>query len=150
MSRGRDSKLVAVYRLFQFTWESPCFLAKPCRACQLYAEKFGERDRYQYRRGECVCERATPAKPAFYVSRRKGLILVYEGLASLIHAGNALQLTFSTVTNLRDASCKADQQLVMEFLAGSLRARQAIYEAWSCPPPAIDRECIHTPVYPFV
>jgi len=150
MSHGRDSKLVPVYRLFQFTWDSPCFLAKPCHACRIFAERYGEQEHYQYRRGECVCERATPAKPAFYLSRRKGLTLVYEGLASLVHAGNALQLTFSTVTNLRDASCKADEQLVMDFLAGSLRARHAIYEAWSSPPPAIDRECAPAAVYPFV
>lgn len=150
MSHARDPKLVPVYRLYQFTWESPCFLAPPCSACQAYALEFGQQDSYQHRRGQSVCERATPANPAFYVTRRQGLILVYAGLATLIHGGNALQLTFSTVTNLRDQSSRADEQLIFQFLAGSYRARKAIYEAWSTPPSSIDKACSSGPIYPFV
>jgi hypothetical protein len=150
MSHGRDPKLVPVYRLFQFTWDSPCFLGTPCSACQAYALEVGEQRSYQHRRGQSVCERATPAKPAFHVTRRQGLILVYAGLATLIHAANALQLTFSTVINLRDQSSKADEQLIFQFLAGSHRARKAIIEAWSAPPPSVNKSCPSGPIYPFV
>lgn len=150
MSRGRDPKLVPVYRLFQFTWNSPCFLGTPCSACQAYVLEYGEQRSYQFRRGQSVCERATPAKPAFCVTRRQALIVVYAGLATLIHAGNAIQLTFSTVTNLRDQSSKADEQLIFQFLTGSYRARKAIIEAWSTPPCSVEKPCPSGPIYPFV
>ncbi|HEX5434645.1 MAG TPA: hypothetical protein VFY05_10440 [Candidatus Angelobacter sp.] len=73
-----------------------------------------------------------------------------NGLAQLIHAGDAVQLTFSVVTNLRDQSCKADKELVMAYLAGSRPARVAVY-AWSAPPPSVPMECSQpVPIYPFV
>lgn len=152
MSHHRDPKLVAVYRMFQFTRESPCLLGTPCGACQLYAQaKSVEPDDYYYRREQqYVCERATPAKPAFYVTRRQAFQMLFDRLAALIHEGWALQLTFSVVTNLRDVSSKADERLVFAYLAGSVRARIAIYQAWSAPPPSLAASIAPSAGYPFV
>ena len=106
---------------------------------------------YYFRGVKYICERAEPAEPAFFVTRLQGLTLVRNGMARLIHDAYALQLTFSVVTNIRDQSCKADEELIMAYLAGSVRARIAIYEAWSAPPPAVPVELSEpVPIYPFV
>lgn len=150
MSHARDSKVVPVYRRFQFIWESPCRLANPCSGCRMYYEQTRRSDRHFPRFGECVCKRARPAAAAFHVTRRQGLSLVYAELAEFVHAGDALRLTFSVVPNLRDQSSRADEELIFEFLAGSERARIAIYEAWKNPPPAIFKPSLLLPIYPFV
>lgn len=137
--------------MFQFTRTSPCQLGKACPTCLRFAETGGGLQEYYFRGVDYICERAVPAEPAFFVTRAQGLSLVRNGLARLIHEAFALQLTFSVVTNIRDQSCKADEELVMAYLAGSLRARIAIYEAWSAPPPSIPLELSQAvPIYPFV
>lgn len=76
--------------------------------------------------------------------------MLFNGLAVLIHDNWALELTFSVVTNIRDASSKADEHLVMAYLAGSYRARIAIEQAWSSPPPSISADLSQpVPIYPF-
>ena len=151
MSSGRSTKRVGVYRMLQFTRKSPCQLGKACPTCIRFAESGGDLKDYYFRGVDYICERAVPAEPAFFVTRLQGLTLVRNGMARLIHDAYALQLTFSVVTNIRDQSCKADEELIMAFLAGSLRARIAIYEAWSAPPPSISVELSEpVPIYPFV
>lgn len=151
MSRGRSTKCVGVYRMFQFTRWSPCQLGKACPTCLRFAASGGDLQDYYFRGVKYICERAEPAEPAFFVTRLQGLTLVRNNLARLIHDAFAVQLTFSVVTNIRDESCKADKELVMAYLAGSVRARIAIYEAWSAPPPSIAVELSKAvPIYPFV
>lgn len=151
MSHGRSPKLVPVYRMLQFTRTSPCQLGKACPACLRFAASGGDLGHYYFRGVKYICERAEPAPPAFYLTRRKALSLVRNGMARLIHEAFAIQLTFSVVTNIRDESCKADEELVMSYLAGSRRARIAIYEAWSAPPPSVPVEFSQAvPIYPFV
>jgi hypothetical protein len=151
MSHGRSPKLVPVYRMFQFTRSSPCQFGNPCPTCVRYAADGGRQNDYYFRGVTYICERAVPAPPAFLLTRRKALSLVRNGLARLIHEAYAVQLTFSVVTNIRDESSKADEELVMAFLAGSARARAAIYEAWSAPPPSIPATVSEpVPIYPFV
>lgn len=150
MSRGRSPKLVPVYGMLQFTRTSPCQLGKACATCLRFAATGGDLRHYYFREVRYICERAEPAPPAFYLTRRKALSLVMNGLAQLIHAGDAVQLTFSVVTNLRDQSCKADKELVMAYLGGSRPARVAVY-AWSAPPPSVPMELSQpVPIYPFV
>jgi hypothetical protein len=152
MSHGRTAKHIGVYRMFQFTRSSPCLLGTPCPACARYTEKvLNQPDRYYYRGAQNICERAVPAPPAFFVTRQQALSLLFNGFALPIHDGWAVQLTFSVVTNLRDASSKADEHLVMAYLAGSYRARIAIEQAWSSPPPSVPADFTQpVPVYPFV
>ncbi|HKT48784.1 MAG TPA: hypothetical protein VJV96_00730 [Candidatus Angelobacter sp.] len=151
MSQGRTSKRISVYRMYQFTRNSPCLLGTPCATCARYAEEIlSKTQRYYFRGAKYVCERAVPATPAFYVTRRQALSLLFNQLAVLIHDGWALELTFSVVTNMRDASSKADEHLVMAYLAGSYRARIAIEQAWSSPPPFISADLSRpVPIYPF-
>ena len=150
MSHARDNKVVPVYRRYQFIWESPCRLADPCSGCSMYSEKAGKSDRRFPRYDECVCKRARPAPAAFHVSRRQGLALFYAGLVEFVHGTDALRLTFSAVPNLRDQSSRVDEQLIFAYLAGSRRAKIAIYRAWKNPPPATFRPCPLLPIYPFV
>lgn len=136
--------------MLQFTRRSPCQWVKACPTCLKFAASGGDLEDYYFRGLKYICERAVPAEPAFYVTRLQGLTLVRHGLARLIHDAYALQLTFSVVTNLRDQSCKADEQLVMAYLAGSRPARVAVY-AWSAPPPSVPMEFSQqVPIYPFV
>jgi hypothetical protein len=138
--------------MYQFTRNSPCLLGTPCPACVRYAEDILSKPRrYYYRGAQYVCERAEPAEPAFSVTRRQALSMLFNELALPIHDGWALELTFSVVTNIRDASSKADEHLVMAYLAGSYRARIAIEQAWSSPPPFISADLSQpVPIYPFV
>lgn len=151
MSQGRTSKRIGVYRMLQFTRSSPCQLGTACPTCARYAEEIiGKPEHYYYRGAQNVCERAVPAPPAFTVTRQQALSLLFNGLALPIHEGWALQLTFSVVTNLRDASSKADEHVVMAYLAGSYRARIAIELAWSSPPPSVSADLSQpVPIYPF-
>lgn len=151
MSHGRTSKLISVYRMYQFTRNSPCLLGTPCATCVRYAEEvLSKPQRYYFRGLQYICERAVPSPPAFYVTRRQALSMLFNGLAVLIHDNWALELTFSVVTNIRDASSKADEHLVMAYLAGSYRARIAIEQAWSSPPPSISADLSQpVPIYPF-
>jgi len=150
MSHGRSPKLVPVYRMLQFTRKSPCQFGNPCPTCIRFAASGGDLQHY-FRGVNYICERAVPAPPAFFLTRRKALFLVRNGLARLIHEAYAVQLTFSVVTNIRDQSSKPDEELVTAYLAGSERARIAIYEAWSVPPPSVPVEFSQpVPIYPFV
>jgi hypothetical protein len=151
MSHGRTPKRIAVYRMYQFTRNSPCLLGNPCPTCVRYAEEIlSKPQRYYFRGEQYICERAVPSPPAFYVTRQQALSLLFNGLAVLIHDNWALELTFSVVTNIRDASSKADEHLVMAYLAGSYRARIAIEQAWSFPPPSISADLSKpVPIYPF-
>ena len=137
--------------MYQITRNSPSLLVTPCATCSRYVEEIPSKpQRYYFRGTEYVCERAVPAPPAFYVTRRQALSLLFNGLAILIHGGWALELTFSVVTNMRDASSKADEHVVMAYLAGSYRARIAIEQAWSSPPPSISADLSKpVPIYPF-
>ena len=150
MARARDTHIAPVYRYYQFIWDSPCILGTPCPACVEFALKKRVDDVYRHRFGDCICKRATPAKAAFRVTKNQALTLVWNELAVFVHSGNAIQLTFTKVPNLRDCSSKVDEELVFAFLAGSESAKIAIYEAWKNPPPSIDMQLLPLPVYPFV
>jgi hypothetical protein len=58
---------------------------------------------------------------------------VRDGAAVFIHQNNALQLTFATLTYLRDVSCNVDGNAIWEYIAGSRRVRLAVDLGWRTP-----------------
>ena len=64
---------------------------------------------------------------------RSALQLVRDGAAVFIHQNNALQLTYATLTYLRDVSCKVDGNAIWDYIAGSHRVRLAVNLGWRTP-----------------
>lgn len=126
--------LIPVYRKHQPTFVSPCFLGEPCHTCAIHAQCQNGHPCKGCRRGKPYqCERAYPAPPAFVVRFRSALQLVRDGAAVFIHQKNALQLTFATLTYLRDVSCNVDGNAIWEYIAGSHRVRLAVNLGWRTP-----------------
>lgn len=126
--------LVPVYRKHQPTFVSPCFLGEPCPTCAIHAPCLQGQPCKSCRRGKAYqCERAYPAPPAFVVRFRSALQLVRDGAAVFIHQNNALQLTYATLTYLRDVSCNVNGNAIWEYIAGSHRVRLAVDLGWRTP-----------------
>lgn len=107
---------------------SPCMLGEPCATCSAHApSSSGEvcncRD---CRRGKTLCERATPAVPAFVVTFKEAMTFVNHGLAQFINRNTALRLTFSKIAQLRDRSLKVDEAFLMRYVEGGKSEREAI------------------------
>ncbi len=126
--------LIPVYRKHQPTFLSPCFLGEPCHTCAIHAPCVNGQPCKGCRRGKPYqCERSYPAPPAFVVRFRSALQLVRDGAAVFIHQKNALQLTYATLTYLRDVSCRVDGNAIWEYIAGSRRVRLAVDFGWRTP-----------------
>lgn len=114
----KSDRLVAVYRKDQPRWQSPCQLGTPCLTCRTHAPCLAGTLCRGCRRGKAFqCERATPASPAFWLSFKDALLLKQDGLADLRDGNTTLQLNFSRLAHLRDASCKIDRHF-LEALIG--------------------------------
>ena len=84
------------------------------------------------------------------LSVRQALRLIRDGMAKFILRNTAIQLTFCRLVNLRDQSCKADEQFIFQYLCGSTDALVALSEGWALPPAIIARSCPQWIMYPFV
>jgi hypothetical protein len=72
------------------------------------------------------CMNMVPTTPAFHVPAKVALALVNDGLAVLVNGGTAIQLLFSRLAHLRDASCKIDEAMLIAYAEGKKRARAAM------------------------
>jgi hypothetical protein len=124
--------LVPVYRRHQITKVSPCTLGDPCPTCAQHTVCFAGNPCKSCRRGRWhECERASPAQPAFFVKFADAVRLVKNRLAKFIHHNSALQLKYSRLAHLRDASCKVDEHVVFDYAVGVRYARAIIDFGWA-------------------
>ncbi len=127
-------KMVPVFRQYQRRWTSPCLLGNPCLVCRTHAPCLAGTLCRGCRRGKLFqCERATPAPPAFMLAFRDAITLVKDGLAIFRDGNTCLQLNFSRIAHLRDASCKIDLAILMAYADGQPRARAAVDISWGGP-----------------
>jgi len=120
-----------VYRQHQATMFSPCSAGEQCETCAQHAACRAGKPCRPCRRGKRYeCDRWIPAEPAFTLKIRDALTLVRHGLARFINRNTAVQLTYSRLTQLRDRSCKVDERLILEYVAGSRLARAAVDLGW--------------------
>ena len=132
--------LVPVYREHQPQWISPCSLGNPCATCQLHSSCSNGSPCRGCRRGKAVkCERATLAPPAFKLPFKHAITLVKDGLAAFRHGNTCLQLTFSRLAHLRDASCKVDEAMLIAYAEMQPRARAAVDFGWGVAIPDVSR-----------
>jgi len=136
----KTDKMVPVYRQHQPRWNSPCSLGNPCLVCRTHAPCLTGSPCRNCRRGKLFqCERATPAPPAFMLCFRDAITLVKDGLAVFRDGNTCLQLNFSRLAHLRDASCKIDLAMLMAYAEGQPRARAAVDIGWGGPIPDVSR-----------
>jgi len=127
-------RMVPVYRQYQPRWTSPCLLGNPCLVCRTHAPCLAGTLCRGCRRGKLFqCERGAPASPAFRLAFRDTITLVKDGLAIFRDGNTCLQLNFSRIAHLRDASCKIDLAMLMAYADGQPRARAAVDIGWSGP-----------------
>ena len=130
-TQQQPQKKVAVYRLYQLSWDSPCLLADPCPTCAKHKLCHAGDPCNRCLRGRFDdCERATPAKPAFWATVRTAMCLLNWRLATFIHQNTALRLTDDTLAHLRDFSCVIDEEVILEYLAERYIARVAVDKGW--------------------
>lgn len=143
--------IVPVYRFNQSTLTSPCVLGNMCAICHIHAPCAAGA-----LCGDCrrllphVCQRATPAPPAFHITRRAALPLIWNLLAHFVLDNTALQLNYPGLENLRDQSSHVAESIILAYVAGVLAARNAVNFGWSAPPSAVTRYCPIPTKYPFV
>lgn len=136
-----SEKMVPVYRQHQPRWNSPCVLGNLCLVCRTHAPCLAGSPCRGCRRGKLYqCERATPASPAFRLVFRDAITLVKDGLAIFRDGNTCLQLNFSRMAHLRDASCKIDLAMLMAYAEGQPRARAAVDIGWGGPIPDVSRD----------
>jgi len=124
-------KLVAVYRINQLSWDSPCFLGNPCPTCAPHKECYAGNPCNGCLRGKRYdCDRQTPAKPAFWATIRAALRMIEWRLAIFIHHNTALRLTDDETAHLRDLSCVIDDEVILQYLAQRFLARIAVDKGW--------------------
>ena len=127
----QPQKKVAVYRKNQLSWDSPCFLGDPCPTCAQHKQCHAGNPCPRCLRGKIYdCERATPARPAFWATVRAALCMLEWRLATFIHHNTALRLTDDVTAHLRDLSCDIDEEVILQYLAEHLRARIAVDKGW--------------------
>ena len=136
-----SQRIVPVYRMYQSTMISSCILGTPCPSCAQMAvcRTSGYKCRSCRRGGRHICERASFAEPAFYVTVRYAL-----------DRNTGIQLTFADVTPLRDRSSKVDLSVILPYVGGCIHTRLVVDLGWSIPPLAIEKDCPLTAIYPFV
>jgi len=136
----KTDKMVPVYRQHQPRWTSPCQLGNLCLVCRTHAPCLAGTLCRGCRRGKLFqCERATPAPPAFMLAFRDAITIVKDGLAVFRDGNTCLQLNFSRIAHLRDASCKIDLAMLMAYAEGQPRARAAVDIGWGGPIPDVSR-----------
>lgn len=142
---------IPVYRKNQSTLWSPCLLGDPCAKCRRHTDCYPAQLCHRCNRGRPPgCDRAVIADPAFGVTFREALSLIYVGLAVFVLNNTAIQLTFSCVGNIRDQSAKADEEFIFAFLAGEMDAAIALEQGWNLPPHVLAAITDARPLFPFV
>ena len=127
----QGQKKVAVYRKNQLSYDSPCLLGDPCPTCAPHKQCHAGNPCPRCLRGKIYdCERATPARPAFWATVRTALCMLEWRLATFVHHNTALRLTDDVTAHLRDLSCDIDEDVVLQYLAEHLRARIAVDKGW--------------------
>jgi hypothetical protein len=127
----QPQKKVAVYRMNQLSWESPCFLGDPCSTCAPHRQCHAGNPCDRCLRGRFQdCERATPARPAFWATIRAAMYMLEWRLATFIHRNTALRLTDDETAHLRDLSCVIDEEVIVQYLAQRFLARIAVDKGW--------------------
>jgi len=127
----QPQKKVAVYRMNQLTWDSPCFLADPCPTCAQHKQCHAGNPCDRCLRGKIYdCERATAARPAFWATVRAAMYMLEWRLATFIHRNTALRLTDDETAHLRDLSCVIDEEVILQYLAERFLARIAVDNGW--------------------
>jgi hypothetical protein len=131
MPEKQPQKKVAVYRKNQLTWDSPCFLGDPCPTCAQHKQCHAGDPCPGCLRGKIYdCDRATPARPAFWATIRTALCMLEWRLATFIHHNTALRLTDDDTAHLRDLSCVIDEEVILQYLAERFLARIAVDRGW--------------------
>ncbi len=142
---------IPVYRKNQSTLWSPCVMGNLCEKCKRHQDCSSEKRCRRCRKGiQFKCEREIPAEPAFGVTRREALTLIWARLAVFVLDATAIQLTFTRVENLRDASSKADEEFIFAFLAGSYDAELALEFGWNISPRVVEGIPPTHLLFPFV
>lgn len=142
---------IPVYRKYQATVTAPCQLGNPCPACAPHVRCTSGNRCFHCRNGKAYqCDREQPTPPAFFVTFRYALAMIYEGLARFIHRNTALQLTFGRVENLRDESCHVDEQVILDYLLGRRSTRIAVALGWKTPLSVSEKICPASSMHPFV
>jgi len=127
----QPQKKVAVYRMNQLSWDSPCFLADPCPTCAQHKLCHAGEPCDRCIRGKIYdCERATPARPAFWATIRAAMYLLESGLATFVHRNTALRLTDDKTANLRDISSVVNEEVILQYLSQHFGTRIAVDGAW--------------------
>ena len=127
----QPQKKVAVYRMNQLSWDSPCFLADPCPTCAQHKLCHAGEPCDRCLRGKIYdCERATPARPAFWATIRAAMYLLESGLATFVHRNTALRLTDDKTANLRDISSVVNEEVILQYLSQHFGTRIAVDNAW--------------------
>lgn len=142
---------IPVYRKYQLTMTAPCQLGDPCPACAPHIRCLNGDRCFHCRNGKpYTCERAQPTEPAFFVTFRYALAMIYEGLARFVHRNTALQLTFGRVENLRDQSCHVNEMVILDYLLGRRSTRIAVALGWNTPALVTEKTCPAFAMFPFV
>lgn len=127
----QPSQKVAVYRKYQLSLDSPCLLGDACPTCAKHKLCHAGDPCNRCLRGRFEdCERATPARPAFWVRVRTALFMLNWGLAVFIHKNTAIRLTDDSTIHLRDISGEIDEDVILQYLARDRRARIAVDKGW--------------------
>lgn len=130
-------RIVPVYRVNQFSWNSPCLLGDPCPTCALHRECYAGNPCSRCVRGKGYdCERQTPAEPAFKVTVAAAMRMLEFRIATFIHRSTALRLTDDKLAHLRDQSCVIDEEVILKYILHFYRARIAVDRGWGVRPKA--------------
>lgn len=125
-ARERE-RLVPVYRQHQPTMWSKCLLGNPCEVCMPHWDcKMGQRCRICLKGKRPECPLAQAATPAFTVTKSAAIKMVQAGLAKFVNRQVALQLTFSTITELRGGSVQIDESFLLAYAVGKRWAVEVI------------------------
>jgi hypothetical protein len=144
-------RIIPVYRFNQSTLTSPCVLGSMCDVCRQHAPcAAGKLCGDCRRQRPHSCERATAAAPAFHVTRRAALALIWNLLARFVLSNTAIQLNYAGLENLRDESSHVDHSVILAYVSGMVQTRNAVDLAWSAPPAAVAKQPPIPTFYPFV
>ena len=77
----------------------------------------------------------TATESAFSIPLKIATGLITDGLAKPVNwedgkGYTAIQLLFSRLAHLRDASCKIDEAMLIQYAEGRSRARAAVDDGW--------------------
>src|SRR5438270_1930693 len=110
--------IIAVYRQSQATLFSPCVTGAMCGICEAHLRG---------KKKNTPCPMLTATESAFSIPLKIATGLITDGLAKPVNwedgkGYTAIQLLFSRLAHLRDASCKIDEAMLIQYAEGRSRA----------------------------